>query len=83
MRSWTRHGKLGGYAFYGFLIGAFVADIRWKTTFQFFDCVVGLGMVNKGGYAFYSFLIRAFIAEIGRKTTFPFFECVVGLGMVN
>ena len=38
--------NLGGYAFYGFLIGAFVADKQWKTTFQFFECVVGLGMVN-------------------------------------
>ena len=46
VRSWTRNGKLGGYAFYGFLIWAFVTDIQWKTTFQFFECVVGLGMVN-------------------------------------
>ena len=52
-------------------------------TFPFFECTVGLGLVNYGGYAFNGFLIRAFVAEIGWKTTFPFFECTVGLGMVN
>ena len=43
---------------------AFVAEIFRKTTFPFFECTVGLGMVNYGGYAFYVFLIRAFVAEI-------------------
>ena len=46
VRSWTWHDKLGGYAFYGFLIRAFVAEIGWKTTFPFFECVVGISMVN-------------------------------------
>ena len=46
VRSWTGHGKLGGYAFYGFSIWAFVAVIWQKTTFQFFESVFGLGMVN-------------------------------------
>ena len=35
--SWTWHGKLEGYAFYGFSIRAFVAEIWRKTTSPFFS----------------------------------------------